>query len=217
MLLNMFLEQLCRMELRQFNQPRLSIEEEPEPITTWVDISNGQSAKIRGLRRDNVDELKSVCVCVKHCHGEDVEYSHKVPTGDGTFREIPRIIPKLKDGAIPVFVLGCPSYYQSNTKRRRPLELREDELFYQTLTLSLKSEAEEIDKFKIRSCPDISDKLPLLSLSKTWSLWHPEPNTIVFIPRLVNTDILVNMYLIVHSDLSVIAGVANFLQSGGQI
>ena len=91
----------------------------------------------RVLRRDDLDELKAVYVCVKHFREEDIEYSHKVPNGDGTFREIPRVSPKLKDGAVPVYLPGCPSYYQSSTKRRRPLDLREYELFNQTLTLSI--------------------------------------------------------------------------------
>ena len=42
-------------------------------------------------------------MCVNHFRQEDVEYTHKVPNGDGTCREIPRVNPKLKDGAVPIF------------------------------------------------------------------------------------------------------------------
>ena len=65
-------------------------------------------AWVRALRRDDIDELKAVYVSVKHFREEDIEYTHRVPNGDGTFREVPRVSPKLKDGAVPVFLPGCP-------------------------------------------------------------------------------------------------------------
>ena len=72
-----------------------------------------KQAWIRALHRENIDELKEIFVCIKHFRAEDVEYTHKVPNGDGTFREIPRASPKLKDGAIPCFLPECSSYYSS--------------------------------------------------------------------------------------------------------
>ena len=58
-----------------------------------------RQAWICALRRENIDNLKVVNLCVKHFREEDVEVSHKAPNGDGTFTEIPRAKPKLRDGA----------------------------------------------------------------------------------------------------------------------
>ena len=61
-------------------------------------------------------------VCVNHFHEEDIEYTHKVPNGDGTYRDIARVNPKLKDDAVPVFLPGHPpicSQSTITTKRRR--------------------------------------------------------------------------------------------------
>ena len=65
-------------------------------------------AWVRALRRDDIDQLKAVYVCVKHFRDEDIEYTHRVPNGDGTFKEIPRVNPKLKNGAVPVFYQDVP-------------------------------------------------------------------------------------------------------------
>ena len=46
----------------------------------------------------------------EHFREEDVEYIHRVPIGDDTFREIPHVSPKLKYDTLPVFLLGSPSY-----------------------------------------------------------------------------------------------------------
>ena len=91
-------------------------------------------AWVRALRRDDIDQLKAVYVCMKHFRDEDIEYTHRVPNGDGTFKEIPRVNPKLKNGAVPVFLLGSPSYYsQSATNRSRlSLDSKEDELITQS-------------------------------------------------------------------------------------
>ena len=68
-----------------------------------------RQAWVRALRRDDIDELKTVFVCAKHFRTEDIEYMHNVPNGDGTIRKIPRVNPKLKDDAVPVLLPGYPS------------------------------------------------------------------------------------------------------------
>ena len=60
---------------------------------------------LRALHRDDIDELKVVYVYSKHFREDEVETTHKVPKGDGSFREIPRNRPKLKDGAVPTIYL----------------------------------------------------------------------------------------------------------------
>ena len=120
-------------------------------------------AWVRALRRDYIDELKAVYVCVKDFTTEDIEYTHKVSNGESTFRGIPRVNPKLKDDAVPVFLPGCSSYYsQSAAKRSRPsLDSKDDEFLNQALTLSLRSEAEEKERFKVSCFQEMQGKYHL--------------------------------------------------------
>ena len=53
---------------------------------------------LRALHREDLDNQKTVFVCVKHFRGEDIKCTHKVPNGDGTYRELPRKNPNLKIG-----------------------------------------------------------------------------------------------------------------------
>ena len=99
-------------------------------------------AWLRALHRDDIDELKFVYVCSKHFREDEVETTHKVPNGDGSYREIPRNRPKLKDGAVPTILPGCPRYSSSHTATKRTslsLEDKDDELLYQAVKLSLES------------------------------------------------------------------------------
>ena len=56
---------------------------------------------LQALHREDIEDLKAVNVCVKYFREGDIEYTHKVPNGDGTYREIPRSHLKLKEGAVP--------------------------------------------------------------------------------------------------------------------
>ena len=78
-----------------------------------------KQAWIRALHREDIDRLKVVNVCIKHFREEDVEYFHKVPNGDGTFTNVLRDKLKLKEGAIPCLLPGCPSYYSSTLPAKR--------------------------------------------------------------------------------------------------
>ena len=105
-------------------------------------------AWLRALHRDDIDELKVVYVCSKHFREDEVQTTHKVPNGDGSYREIPRNRPKLKYGAVPTILPGCPRYYSSHTATKRTrlcLEDKDDELLYQSVKLSLESDVEEND------------------------------------------------------------------------
>ena len=119
-------------------------------------------AWLRALHRDDKDELKVVYVCSKHFREGEVETTHKVPNGDGSYREILRSRPKLKDGAVPTILPGCPAYYSSHsaTKRTRlSIDDKDDELLYQAVSLSLEAEVEENEKFKIQNLHDLQAKL----------------------------------------------------------
>ena len=138
-------------------------------------------AWIQALRRDDIDKLKVMYVCSKHFREDEVETSHRVPNGDGSYREIPRSRPKLKDGAVPTILPGCPPYYSAHsaTKRSRLfLEDKNDELLYQAVFLSL--ESKEKEKFMIQSFHDLQAKLPFISIANTWSTWYPNENSLIF-------------------------------------
>ena len=114
--------------------------------------------------------------------------------------------PKLRDDAVPVFLPGCPSYYsQSAAKRsRRSLDSKDDEFLNQALTLSLRSDAEEKEGFKVSCFQEMQGKLSLISLPKTWSLWCPDEHSLIFMrPSLENSSIFVDVYLVVTFDLSI--------------
>ena len=164
-------------------------------------------AWIRALRRDDLDDFKRVYVCVKHFREEDIEYMHIVPNGDGTFRKEPRAKSKVKEGAVPVFLPGCPSISQptTSTKRKRlSLDSREEELLNQTLSLSLKSASEEKVKFKINTFQELQAKLSSISLFKLWPLWYPDEYSVIFMhPSLVDCTVRVDAHLLISHDLSV--------------
>ena len=93
-------------------------------------------------------------MCSKHFKEGEIEYTHRLPSGDGTYREIPRKNLKLKEGAVPSILPGCPAYYstQPTTKRRRlSSQTKDDELHSQAMNLSLMSNTEENKKFQITS------------------------------------------------------------------
>ncbi|KAI6650606.1 hypothetical protein LOD99_7656 [Oopsacas minuta] len=68
------------------------------------------------IDREDIERLLTVRVCIKHFLEADIEYTHRVPFGDGTFTEVPRYRPKLKDGAVPCLFPGRPSFYISPTQ-----------------------------------------------------------------------------------------------------
>ena len=125
---------------------------------------------LRALHREDVGDLKTVYVCSKHFKEGDIEYTHRLPNGDGTYREIPRKHLKLKEGAVPSILPGCLAYYptQPTTKRRRRFssQTKDDELLSQAMFLSLMSNTEENEKFQITSIQDLQVKYLFLLFLK---------------------------------------------------
>ena len=72
------------------------------------------------------------------------------------------------------------------------------------LQLSLKTDIEENEMFKITRFQDLQDKLSFISIPKTWSLWYTDEHSLIFMrPNLENSRILVDVYLLVKFDLSI--------------
>ena len=144
-----------------------------------------RQAWIRALRRDYIEDMKVVRVCIKHFRAEGIEASHKVHKGDGTFTEVPRDRPKLKEGAVPCLLSGCPSYYSTMSKTKRTRlshDSKEEELLNRTIQMSLVTDTEETDKYKITTLQDLKDKLTLISLPNVWLVWYRGNITTFFTP-----------------------------------
>ena len=79
-------------------------------------------------------------MCIRHFREEDIEASHKVPKGDGTLQKYLVVRPKLKEGAVPCLLPGCPSYYSTTSKTKRTrlsYDSKEEELLNRTIQMSL--------------------------------------------------------------------------------
>ena len=119
---------------------------------------------------------------------------------------MPRKYLKLKEGAVPSILPGCPSYYSTQTTNKRSrlsIEYKDEELFSQALHLSLKSNIDENERFILNSFQDLQDKLPNICISNVKSYWYPNPNSLIFMRPRLDNKILVNIYLTVEIDLSV--------------
>ena len=118
------------------------------------------------LRREDIGDLKVVYVCINHFQKEDIDYTFKVAKGDGTFTEVPRVKPKLKEGAVPSLLPGCPAYYSTKPTKRNRLsyDAKEEDFMNQTRQLSLRSESQEKEKIVINFPQDLKDKLINLDL-----------------------------------------------------
>ena len=115
-------------------------------------------AWVRALRKDDIDELKAVHVCVKHFGKKTSSTSIGFPMETALFTK-PRVSPKLKDGTsfstrVPL-VLFSMFYKLSHLS----LDSKEDEFLNQALSLSLKSDIEEWEKFKVSCFEVIQAKL----------------------------------------------------------
>ena len=164
-----------------------------------------KQAWIRALRRDDINDMKVVRVCIKHFKEEDIETTHRVPKGDGTFMEVPRARPKLKEGAVPCLLPGCPSDYSTTSKTKRSrlsYESKEEELLNRTIQMSLTSETEETVKYKVNTLQDVIDKLTLISLPNNWLVWYRDNLTTFILPILIEQNISVDLYLEINCFLS---------------
>ena len=78
----------------------------------------------------------------------------------------------------------------------------DNELLSQAISLSLESDVEEKEKFKIQSFQDIQTKLHFLP--STLSTWYPDEYTLICMrPRIDKCKIQINTYLSVEFDLSI--------------
>ena len=107
---------------------------------------------LRALHREDVVDLKTVYVCSKHFKEGDNEYTHRLPNGDGTYREIPRKHLLLKEGAVPSILPGYSAYYSTKptTKRRRlSSQTKDNELLSQAMNLSLSQTLKRMRSFRL--------------------------------------------------------------------
>ena len=68
--------------------------------------------------------------------------------------------------------------------------------------MSLVTETEETDKYKITTLQDIEDNLTLISLPNNWLVWYRDNITTFFHPSLIEWNITVNLYHEINCFLS---------------
>ena len=146
--------------------------------------------------------VKVVYVCINHFQKDDIDYTFKVPKGDGTFNEVPRAKPKLKENPVQSLLPGCPAYYSTKPTKRTRLsyDAKEGDFMNQTLQLSLRSESEAREKFVINSLLDLKDKLTLISLPNSWLVWFRNENNVTFVlAKMAARNISVDLYLEINA------------------
>ena len=92
--------------------------------------------------------------------------------------------PKLNPSAFPYLLLGCTSYSSSTpsarNKRTRLSYSKEEDLLNLATSLSLRSESEEMEKFRIGRIQEIRDKLALITIPTNWLVCIPTDNCVRF-------------------------------------
>ncbi|KAI6650544.1 Protein kinase C-binding protein 1-like isoform X3 [Oopsacas minuta] len=101
------------------------------------------------IDREDLERLRKVYVCIKHFLKADIVLTHKVPNGDGTFTEISRLTPKLREGAVPCLFPGRPPVYIS------PHLNTSNCLFSKEQTVELSPEDKLKENFLINTMEDL--------------------------------------------------------------
>ena len=68
--------------------------------------------------------------------------------------------------------------------------------------MSLVTETEETDKYKITTLQDLKDRLTLISLPNNWLVWYRDNITTFFHPSLIERNFTVSLYLEINCYLS---------------
>ena len=77
-----------------------------------------------------------------------------------------------------------------------------EELLNRTLQMSLVSETEVTDRYKIKTLQDLNDKLTLISLPSDWLVWYRDNLTTFILPSLRERNISIDLYLEINCFLS---------------
>ena len=149
-----------------------------------------------------------VYVCAKHFQKEDIQYFHTVPRGYGTSYEVPRGRPKLNPRLFPLSFLVARLIIllplQLGTNGLGYLTPKEEDLLNQATSLSMRSESEEMEKFRVGCIQEIRDKLALITIPTNWLVWVPTDNYVRFsLPKMENHNIRADVPLEINSFLSV--------------
>ena len=79
---------------------------------------------------------------------------------------------------------------------------KEEELLNRTLQMSLVSETEETDRYKIKTLQNLNYKLTLISLPSDWLVWYRDNLTTFILPSLRDRNISIDLYLGINCFLS---------------
>ena len=134
------------------------------------------------LHRENVEDIKNVHVCLKHFHDEDVETHFLIPQPDGTNLEVKCSMPRLHRDAVPKLLPGCPNYLSVLSKKQTRLDrsTKERDQLDVGITLSLKQQQKDEERFKVSTFCELNSKVNNLTLPVEWLPWSLGMNQLNF-------------------------------------
>ncbi|XP_030760392.1 zinc finger protein 813-like [Sitophilus oryzae] len=114
-------------------------------VSAFIFPKNDELRKkwLTAIKRDNFTPTSSSRVCELHFRNEEVERSTKFYVTTGEALDVPLKVPRLKKGAIPSKLPGCPEYLSKQTTYREGPELKkqkeENALFQKAVAESVAS------------------------------------------------------------------------------
>ena len=152
----------------------------PQLVTKWKSF----------LHRENIEDIKNIHVCLKHFHDEDVETYFVIPQPDGTNLEVKRTVPRLHRDAVPKFLPGCPSYLSVLTKTQTRFDhcAKERDQLDVAITLSLKQQQKDEERFKVSTLCELNSKVNNLTLPEDWLLCYLGMNQLHFIKPSISNE-----------------------------
>ena len=152
----------------------------PQLVTKWKSF----------LHRENIEDIKNIHVRLKHFHDEDVETYFVIPQPDGTNLEVKRTVPRLHRDAVPKFLPGCPSYLSVLTKTQTRFDrcAKERDQLDVAITLSLKQQQKDEERFKVSTLCELNSKVNNLTLPEDWLLCYLGMNQLHFIKPSISNE-----------------------------
>ena len=160
----------------------------------------------RAIHRENISDVKTIFVCVKHFREEDIIKKFQILQPDGTYDGIPRKKYKLSDDAIPCIFPNCP-FYLSLTQPK-PVRFSRDEkdaeLFAEAIKQSLEKQVSDEERYKFYSFQQLKEKIKLLALPEDWLLWNSDSNHLHFLKQAcLNDNLIIDYSMTIDTSLYV--------------
>ncbi|KAI6651398.1 hypothetical protein LOD99_5205 [Oopsacas minuta] len=153
-----------------------------EPYTPVFRIPSNSELRekwLRGLHREDTEDLENVFVYSNHFRTEDVITEMDMPQPDGSLQKISRR-PILHKIAIPCLLPSCPKYLSSSSPKPESLDRGkiESKLFFQTLEQSFDLHKAEDSNLGVKSLGELKCKLEEFELPSSWVKWFSDDTSI---------------------------------------